>query len=167
MDSCPRRSRCDSPDKSSIAGANLAVVSQVAVAPEVFTMPPEVPQLIGSRCEDCDAITFPVYPACPRCGATSMSPMLLPRRGTLVAWTTQEFLPKEPYASGETEETFCPYGVGLVQLGDLVRVEARLTEADPDALTFGMEVETVLVPLRTQHDGTEVLMHAFAPLQDA
>jgi len=166
VDSCPRRSHCDSPGKSHSDGANLAVVSQVAVAPDVFTMPPEEPQLIGSRCEDCDAITFPVYPACPRCGATSMSRMLLPRRGTLVSWTTQEFLPKEPYAGGETEKTFRPYGVGLVQLTDLVRVEARLTEADPDALTFGMEVETVLVPLRTQDDGTEVLMHAFAPVKE-
>jgi uncharacterized protein len=90
---------------------------------------------------------------------------VLPRRGTLVSWTTQSFLPKEPYAGGETEETFRPYGVGLVQLDDLVRVEARLTEADTDKLSFGMQVETVLLPLRTEEDGTEVLMHAFAPVK--
>jgi uncharacterized OB-fold protein len=93
-----------------------------------------------------------------------MARRLLPRRGTLVSWTTQDFLPKEPYASGETAETFKPYGVGLVQLGDEVRVEARLTEADPTKLQFGMDVELVIVPFRTESDGTEVLVHAFAPV---
>ena len=95
-----------------------------------------------------------------------MERRLLPRRGTLISWTTQEFLPKEPYAGGENEETFRPYGVGLIQLDDLVRVEARLTEADPGELSFGMEVKTVLVPLRIESDGTEVLMHAFAPVNE-
>jgi uncharacterized protein len=140
-------------------------VSQIPIAPDVFTMPPEEPHLVGSTCQGCNATTFPVSSACPRCSSTSMERRVLPRRGTLVSWTTQSFLPKEPYAGGETEETFRPYGVGLVQLDDLVRVEARLTEADTDKLSFGMLVETVLVPLRTEGDGTEVLMHAFAPVK--
>jgi uncharacterized OB-fold protein len=93
-----------------------------------------------------------------------MAEHLLPRTGTLVSFTTQEFLPKEPYASGETEETFRPYGVGLVQLGDEVRVEARLTEADPAKLQFGMPMRLVIVPFRVDDDGTEVLVHAFEPL---
>ena len=62
----------------------------------------------------------------------------------------------------ETPETFKPYGVGLVQLGDEVRVEARLTESDPDKLQLGMDVELVVVPFRVDADGTEVLVHAFA-----
>ena len=93
-----------------------------------------------------------------------MGQHLLPRRGTLWTWTTQEFLPKEPYASGETAETFRPYGVGLVQLGDEVRVEGRLTVSDPAELRFGMDLELVIVPLRTDEDGTEVLTYAFQPI---
>jgi uncharacterized OB-fold protein len=93
-----------------------------------------------------------------------MQQHLLPRRGTLWTFTTQEFLPKEPYASGETQETFRPYGVGLVQLGDEVRVEARLTEAHADALHIGMEVELDVVPFRTDDDGTEVVTFAFRPV---
>jgi uncharacterized OB-fold protein len=57
-----------------------------------------------------------------------------------------------------------PYGVGLVQLGDEVRVEARLTTADPAVLQFGMEVELTIVPFRRDPDGTEVLIYAFAPV---
>ncbi|HEY8524919.1 MAG TPA: Zn-ribbon domain-containing OB-fold protein [Acidimicrobiales bacterium] len=139
-------------------------MSQVAFAPDVFTWPSDEPQLIGARCPSCGAVTFPYQASCPRCGEADMERHLLPRRGTLWTWTTQEFLPKEPYAGGETPETFRPFGVGLVQLGDEVRVEGRLTEADPAKLDFGMEVELVVVPFRVEDDGTEIMTYAFRPV---
>jgi uncharacterized OB-fold protein len=139
-------------------------VTQVAFAPDVFTWPDDEPRLIGGLCQTCGAVAFPLLPSCPRCGTPGMDRHLLPRRGTLWTWTTQGFLPKEPYAGGETPETFRPYGVGLVQLGDEVRVEGRLTEADPSRLDFGMEVELVVVPFRVDEDGTEVVTYAFRPV---
>ena len=138
-------------------------MTQTAFAEDVFTWPADEPQLIGSRCPSCTAITFPQQGSCPRCGRTDMERHLLPRQGTLWTFTTQEFLPKEPYAGGETAATFRPFGVGLVQLGDEVRVEARLTECDPAQLAFDMEMELVIVPFRTNADGTEVVTYAFAP----
>ena len=140
-------------------------MTQVAFAPDVFTWPADEPRLIGGRCPSCAAVAFPRPPACPRCGSTAVERHLLARRGTLFTWTTQDFLPKEPYASGETPDTFQPYGVGLVQLGDEVRVEARLTESDPQALAFDMEVELAIVPFRTDDDGTEVMTYAFRPVE--
>jgi uncharacterized OB-fold protein len=139
-------------------------VAQVVFADDVFTWPADVPQLIGARCATCGAVTFPYQASCPRCGAVEMQRHLLPTRGTLWTWTTQEFLPKEPYAGGETLETFRPFGIGLVQLGDEVRVEGRLTESDPAKLRFGMEVELRVIPFRVEPDGTEVLTYAFAPV---
>jgi uncharacterized OB-fold protein len=137
---------------------------QVAFAADVFTWPSDEPQLIGGRCASCAAVTFPAPPSCARCGSVDVERHLLPQRGTLWTFTTQEFLPKEPYAGGETPETFKPYGVGLVQLGDEVRVEGRLTESDPARLRIGMAMELVIVPFRTDEDGTEVLTYAFAPV---
>jgi len=137
---------------------------QVAFAPDVFTWPDDDPQLIGGRCADCASITFPRPVSCARCGSVAIEQHLLPRTGELWTFTTQGFLPKEPYAGGETAETFRPFGVGLVQLGDDVRVESRLTEADPDLLHIGMPVELVVVPFRTDPDGTEVMTFAFAPV---
>ncbi|MFP3899203.1 MAG: Zn-ribbon domain-containing OB-fold protein [Acidimicrobiia bacterium] len=139
---------------------------QVAFAPDVFTWPADEPQLIGGRCTACSAVTFPRQGSCARCGSLEVADERLPRRGTLWTFTTQEFLPKEPYAGGETPETFRPYGVGLVQLGDVVRVESRLTEADPAKLRIGMAMELRIVPFRVDADGTEVMTFAFAPVEE-
>ena len=109
------------------------VSTQKALAPEISTWPDENPQLIGSRCGACGATTFPVQQRCPRCSGGEMSDVLLPRRGTLVAWTTQGFPPGAPY-KGPTGKDFVPFGVGLVQLDDVIRVEGRLTENDPEKL---------------------------------
>ena len=55
-----------------------------------------------------------------------------------------------------------PFGVGYIDLGD-VKVESRLTTADPAALEHGMAMELTLVPLRTDDDGNPVMTFAFAP----
>ncbi|HEY9315491.1 Zn-ribbon domain-containing OB-fold protein [Williamsia sp.] len=134
---------------------------QKALAPEISNWPNEDPQLIGSNCRDCDATVFPEHRLCPRCSSDQVSPALLPRRGTLVAWTTQGFLPGAPYAGRETPKTFTPFAVGLVQLGDVVRVEGRLTESDPDKLRFGMDVELTMIPFTADDDGNEIVTFAF------
>jgi len=130
---------------------------------EVFTWPSEEPQLIGSRCDDCGTVTFPVQSRCPRCSTTSMSDLLLPTTGTLVSWTTQQFPPAVDYMEDPSGASFVPFGVGLVQLGDVVKVEARLTENDPEKLDFGMPVELRIVPFYTNAAGEEIITFAFAP----
>lgn len=135
---------------------------QKALASEISTWPNEEPQLIGSRCSECGATTFPVQERCPKCSGAQMSELLLPRRGTLIAWTTQGFAPGAPFA-GPTGNMFTPFGIGLVQLDDVIRVEARLTENDPAKLRFGMEVVLTMVPLTTDDEGNEILTFAFQP----
>jgi uncharacterized protein len=130
----------------------------------VFTWPADDPQLLGGRCTSCEAATFPVQPRCPRCGTETMVELPLPRRGTLVSWTTQEFPPSFDYRGDPTGESFEPYGVGLVQLEDVVRVESRLTESDPQKLDFGMEVELRILPFYLDKDGNEIITFAFAPI---
>src|SRR5438128_1753640 len=105
--------------------------SRIPVADGLFTWPSDEPQLIGARCNRCAVTTFPRQEGCPKCAGEDMEQVLLPREGTLWTFTTQEFLPKSPpYAGDETADTFRPYGVGYVQLGDEVKVEGRLTESD-------------------------------------
>jgi uncharacterized OB-fold protein len=134
---------------------------RVPVAEGVFTWPSEAPRLIGSRCGACGIVTFPAQDSCPRCAATAMAQHLLPARGRLWAWTTQEFAPPSPPYAGPAGDAFVPYGVGYVELGDDVKVETRLTVTD--GLRIGMEMELVLFPFRTDADGNEVVSFAFRP----
>lgn len=136
---------------------------QKAIA-DVFTWPTDEPQLKGGQCADCQAVTFPNQSRCPRCGHAAMEELLLPRRGTLVSWTTQGFPPVVPYAGDATGASFVPFGVGLVQLDDVVRVEAKLTENDPAKLDFGMAVELEIIPFYVDDDGDEIMTFAFAPI---
>jgi uncharacterized OB-fold protein len=139
-------------------------VTQVPIAEGVFTWPSDSPHLLGSRCDDCGTHTFPTQPGCPRCGSESMAPVELADHGTLFTFTTQGYLPKEPYTGPESEHDFTGFAVGYVELPGEVIVETRLTEPDPANLEIGMPVRLVIVPFRREPDGTEVMTYAFAPL---
>lgn len=136
-------------------------MARVPVAEGIFSGLSDDFRLIGSRCSACGIVTFPAQQSCPRCASTAMAEHLLPRRGRLWAWTTQEFAPPSPPYAGATGDAFETFGVGYVQLGDEVKVETRLTEAK--ALHIGMEMELVLVPFRNDDDGNEVVTFAFRP----
>jgi uncharacterized OB-fold protein len=119
---------------------------------------PEAPELIGSECRRCGAVAFPRQSACARCTSGDVIERRLGRRGTLWTWTIQCFPPKSPPYAGDPD-AFEPYGVGYVELPGEVRVEARLTEADPRRLRIGMPME--LVP------GDGIVAFAFRPAEDA
>lgn len=70
-------------------------------------------------------------------------------------------MPKSPYASDETPETFTPYGVGYVEMPSGVKVEARLKENTPDKLRIGMPMDLVIEKLRTDDNGNEIMNFAF------
>src|SRR5512147_2946914 len=130
-----------------------------AIDPDLFTWPAPEPRLVGSRCRACSTVVFPAAPACARCGSDDVERHELARRGRLWTFTTQGFLPKEPYTGPETEDDFRGYSLGYVELPGEVMVETRITEPDPERLEIGMEMELVIVPFRTDEDGTEVMSY--------
>jgi uncharacterized OB-fold protein len=139
--------------------------TQVPVEQGVFTWPSDEPRLVGTRCRNCGNHTFPAQGGCPKCTGSDMERVELDRRGTLWTWTVQGFPPKAPpYAGDDDPKTFQPFGVGYVELPGQVKVEARLTEADPAKLKIGMAMELVIVPLTTDADGNEVVTFAFKPV---
>ena len=138
--------------------------NQIPIAEGLFTWPSDNPALLCSRCQDCGIAAFPPAESCSACSGQNVAVEELPRRGTLWTWTVQQFMPKTPYKTNETMETFKPYGVGYVELPGGVRVEGRLTENDPDKLEIGMEMDVVFEPLRTEDNGDEVINFFFRPV---
>ena len=140
------------------------MTNRVPIAEGLFTWPADNPALLGSRCRQCGIAAFPVAESCMACSGQDVVVEELPRRGTLWTWTVQQFMPKTPYNSGETPETFKPYGVGYVELPGGVRVEGRLTESDPGKLAIGMEMELLVDTYRTEENGDEVVSFFFKPV---
>lgn len=137
--------------------------SVTPIAAGLFTVADGPVRLIGSQCARCGTVAFPGQSSCPKCTAVDVTQRLLARRGTLWSWTIQCFPPKSPPYAVDDPGAFEPYGVGYIELPGEVRVEARLTEADPDRLHIGMPMELTLVPA----PGSEtrgVVTYAFRPV---
>jgi uncharacterized OB-fold protein len=133
----------------------------LAVADGLLDGPAEAPELIGSECRRCGVVAFPRQDSCAACTSSDVRERRLGRRGTLWTWTIQCFPPKSPPYAGSAED-FEPFGVGYVELQGELRVEARLTEADPTHLRIGMPMELVLVPA----PGGGGLTYAFRPAEE-
>lgn len=127
------------------------------IDPTIFTA--DGSALRGSVCDDCGTTAFPPQRGCSRCSGDQVSETVLPQRGTLWAYTVQHFQPKWPFRN---DGAFEPFGLGYVDLGPVV-IEARLTIADVEALSPGLPVRLVAVPLFTDEDGATVHGFAFAP----
>jgi uncharacterized OB-fold protein len=93
-----------------------------------------------------------------------MAVVELATQGTLWTWTSQDFLPKHPYAGPETEADFGGYLVGYVELPDGVRVVTRLVDVDRADVRIGMAMELCPLPFTVDPDGTEVIAYAFRPV---
>jgi uncharacterized OB-fold protein len=59
-----------------------------------------------------------------------------------------------------------PFGFGVVDLPEGLRVVARLTEPDPLKLSAGQAMCLVTELLHTDDDGVDVYTYAFAPGAD-
>lgn len=112
--------------------------------------------LVGGYSPSSGRTHFPRLAACPYTGADDVEERELPTDGTLWGWTAVTARP--PGYEGPL-----PFGFGVVELGDGLRVITRLTVADPDALAFGQPMQLVRDALHTDDDGTTVVTYAFAP----
>ncbi len=141
--------------------------NQVPLQEGLFTWPSSQPQLLGSRCSQCAEAAFPSQPDCRSCGSRDTQIVELGDRGILWTWTIQTFMPKEPYLSDETPETFRPYGVGYVEMPGGVRVEARLQANSPEQLKIGMPMQLDIVPFRSDENGERKMTFSFSAAEEA
>ena len=114
--------------------------------------------LIGGMCSACKRSHFPRLDTCPYCSASNCHAHELPTDGTLYLFTA--VLNRPPGYRGDV-----PFGFGVVQLRDGLRVLTRLTEADLTRLRPGMAMRLVLNLLHRDDEGRDVISYAFAPAE--
>ena len=137
------------------------------IHPNLFTWPASNPVLLGGKCPHCGEVSFPAQLSCRNCGQNDSKLVELGDRGSLWTWTIQSFLPKSPYVSDETAETFKPYGVGYIEMPAGIRIESRLLIADPIKLRIGMPMKLVLEKFSSNDQGGSNLCFAFDRLGDS
>jgi len=139
---------------------------QRSIDTHLFEWPSQDPRLIGSECRDCGVITFPRQSSCPSCCGSNIEARRLAKSGRLWTWTTQEFLPKPPYAVARSPEEFVPFKLGYIELPGEVLVESRITVPEYQALTIGMSMRLTFEPLFTDAAGIEVMSFVFEPVRE-
>ena len=114
------------------------------------------PSLLGAHCRACGRLQFPTAATCPTCGGDEIDIVHLSDHGTLWGWTAVTAPP--PGYLGEV-----PFGFGVVELSDGLRVVTRIEEPDPARLTFGASMQLTLVELGPDADGDVVTTYSFVP----
>ncbi len=80
--------------------------------------------LLGGRSAASGLSHFPLQPVCPYTGVDDVQPVDLPREGTL--WHCTEVTAAPPGYHGAV-----PFGLGVVELSDGLRVVGRIVAGDP------------------------------------
>jgi uncharacterized OB-fold protein len=107
----------------------------------------ETPQryrLEAGKCSGCGHISFPPRIVCPSCKGRKFETVRLSEDGTLLTYTVVRVA-----SDRFSKET--PFAVGIVELGDGVRITTQIADADPDELKTGRKVRMVF--RKIQEDG--------------
>jgi hypothetical protein len=110
----------------------------------------EVPRyrLIGEECAACGKKYFPARPVC-SCGSTGFKDYKLTETGEVVTWTV---IKNAPIGF----EKYTPYVVGLIELGDSVRLLSQIVDVAPEDVSAGMRVEACF--RRIKEDGNSGIL---------
>lgn len=114
--------------------------ARVAVREDLLTQPlADLDQvcLVGTFCSHCGETSLGRAAVCPNCGRPDPTPRSLGRRGTLWTYTVVRYRPPGDYKG---PEPFVPFGLGLVELPEGLRVLAPIA-GDPSALRIGLELQ--------------------------
>ena len=120
-------------------------------------------RLVGSKCTSCGEVALGTVSSCPNCAGDSMNAISLADTGTLWTFTVIRNRPPGDYRG---PDPFVPFGEGLVELADGIRVLAPLA-GDVRGLVIGMGLKFEAFPLYKNADGAEVVAFRFVPLPGA
>jgi len=131
-----------------------------------FSMDPEAPRLLGTRCSSCQTVFFPKESTgCrnPHCQGGQLEEAALSARGRLWSFTNNCYPPPAPYVS---PDPFEPYAVAAVELEaeKIVVLGQVVAGVRVEDLEAGMEMELVLDTL-FEDDENDYIVWKWKPAQ--
>lgn len=130
-----------------------------------FTMPPEEPRIIVTKCSTCGDVAFPPGGACrnPDCskeGGVERVP--LGRTGKLETFTVNHYPPPPPF---HASDPYVPIGVAAVVMDGNILIKAQVATGFEQNLKIGMDMEVVVETLYIDDKGNDVLAYKFRPVE--
>jgi len=135
---------------------------RIPAKPGYFTVPDDPaapPEVIVSRCKDCDEYFFPKRLVCAKCMSRDTEETTVRARGTLYSYT---FVHIPLFGSTKIEQQD-GYGMGQVDLPEGPRVQLPLA-GKQEEFEVGQQVVGELMTMREQ-DGADVVLLRFKPVQ--
>ncbi|PQP35344.1 transcriptional regulator [Desulfobacteraceae bacterium SEEP-SAG9] len=120
-------------------------------------------KLMGSKCNQCGAVFTPPRPICIQCHSSDMEWLEMQGRGKLAGFTCITVGPSFMIEEGYDRNN--PYCVGVVELDEGTRVDARIEDVDaskPETIKVGMPL-TVKFLHRGEGENLRTFL-AFQPL---
>ena len=131
-------------------------MAQIPVAEGLFVETERGPRLRAARCRACGELHFPGGSDCPFCGSESCEVEEIGALGKLHAGTVVRTAP--PGYSGPV-----PYGFGLVDLDEGLRVVSALEITDDEELVEGLRLRLVLRTVGRGDDGKDLVAWSYQP----
>lgn len=90
-------------------------------------------KIVGGKCRRCGKIHLPPKPLCDRCFSKDFEWTDIPRRGKLLTFTIIHVAPPR-------FQQMTPYAVGIVQLGNGLRIPGMIKNIDQKRIKIGMKL---------------------------
>lgn len=139
-------------------------LKRIPITEGIFTTPLsqlEQVRLKGCKCRNCGEVFWGKRSFCENCSSEDLEDLVLSNKGTLYSYTIIEHRPPGDYKG---PEPFVPFGVGLVELPEGVRIVTPLTVNNPAQLEIGMEMELLVEKFYEDENGKEVIAFKFKPV---
>ena len=142
--------------------SEVAAAQRVPIRADLLSeplSPVEDVTLVGSRCAACGETSLGRTRVCASCGRDTIKEIPLSKRGVLWTYTVIRHRPPGNYKG---PEPFVPFGLGLVEMPEGLRVMAPI-HCDLEKLKIGLELQFKPY-IRKDDDGREVVTFTFEPI---
>ncbi len=108
----------------------------------------EIPQRYryeGVKCKKCGKVCFPTRIVCPQCQHREFDKVVVSTAGTLETFTVIRVAPSQFVDQA-------PYPIGIVNLGDDVKVLCQVADVAPEDLKVGMKLKLEFRKIQQEHE---------------